>query len=173
MRYGEVVGVDNLGHPGVQIRFTDGMPGQETCYATHAEVEVVGRALPSAHTLKGNACSCGDWTAGLGKLISREFDQHLLEVRARLCTPERHAFGEDGKDSVSLVEGESKPCLCDSVSVALREGRLHLTVQAAAINERIDVGISPVRSVLGPRDTLGCSLTGCTFPGQHGHGADR
>lgn len=39
MRYGEVIGVDNLGRPGVQIRFDAPVHGAETCYATHDEVE--------------------------------------------------------------------------------------------------------------------------------------
>jgi hypothetical protein len=111
----------------------------------------------------------------------------------RTCTSQHHVFGEE---SISLVEGESKPCLCYAVAASLRDGRLHLTVRVAAINERINVSIAPVRSVLDPGDTLAarvdpdtaewvmpgeqphppaseCHLDACTYPYPHSHGTDR
>lgn len=41
LRYGEVIGIDNGSRPGIQIRFDHPVHGQDTCYATHDEVEVV------------------------------------------------------------------------------------------------------------------------------------
>lgn len=45
LRYGEVIGVDNLDRPGVQIRFDRPVNGCDTCYATQAEVEVLREHL--------------------------------------------------------------------------------------------------------------------------------
>jgi hypothetical protein len=39
--YGAVIGIDNLSHKGVQIRFDHLVNGVDNCYATHDEVEVV------------------------------------------------------------------------------------------------------------------------------------
>ena len=55
-QYGEVFGVDDLDRPGIHIRFDRLVNGQETCYATHQEVELlskrprVGRIVPMTHT---------------------------------------------------------------------------------------------------------------------------
>lgn len=40
LHYGEVIGVDNLGHRGIEILFDTPVNDQRTCYATHDEVEV-------------------------------------------------------------------------------------------------------------------------------------
>lgn len=38
MRSGRVIGIDNRGHSGIEIRFDAPVNGCDTCYATHDEV---------------------------------------------------------------------------------------------------------------------------------------
>lgn len=49
-RYGTVTGIDNGHRPGLDVTFDAPVLGQPTCYATHAEVEVIARVTPSEPT---------------------------------------------------------------------------------------------------------------------------
>lgn len=70
---------------GAGVPLADDPPGMwdRSDYEGGPPDEVRGPDWPTVgHALRGNRCSCGDWEAQLGELITRGFDRHLLEVRS-------------------------------------------------------------------------------------------